>query len=267
MKKWLPEALVIVAIIMVTAYGFAQAWTQTFTTSHEIDALALSADGKIAIAVGSELPPLVSIDSGTTWTTNATSKRFNIIACRQTEQNWWRRFNPVPAAFVFRQILATTGFKQPRQAPIGAQLLRPQTAQNYLRQFTMDGFIFRPIQEPLGPQTLRRLYIGTRSPPRRTELNSPQGQTVIKFIPRPIRERLGRRRVLPLAIHRRLGGWRAIARLDRKWHLFFNKFRCQLDFGKHKLRTGCFVCGWIETDHLRLLDLYFERFRDDVGFK
>jgi hypothetical protein len=80
-KKWIPEALAVAAIIMVAGYGLAQTWTQPIQTSHDIDAIALSADGKIAVAVGSELGAMVSINSGATWTTNAVYHAFNRVAC------------------------------------------------------------------------------------------------------------------------------------------------------------------------------------------
>jgi hypothetical protein len=57
MRKWLPESIVLCAILMVVSYGFAQSWTQ-FGSSFGVDNefIALSADGNIIMTVGSTNP-------------------------------------------------------------------------------------------------------------------------------------------------------------------------------------------------------------------
>jgi hypothetical protein len=70
MKKWIQEAAVGLAIIMVAAYGVAQTWTKTGAPIQVVTGFGMSADGKIIMAVGST-PPAISMDSGATWTTNS----------------------------------------------------------------------------------------------------------------------------------------------------------------------------------------------------
>ena len=72
MRKLLPEAIIVCAIMMVVSYGFAQTWTQTSSNSPSPwSGIACSADGKVVIAVKSTAKPLISLDSGNTWITNA----------------------------------------------------------------------------------------------------------------------------------------------------------------------------------------------------
>jgi hypothetical protein len=72
-KKLFPEAVALCAIIMVISYGFAQTWRQTSGPNFFPFSIAASADGKIIMAVGSgSTPPVVSTNSGATWTTNTT---------------------------------------------------------------------------------------------------------------------------------------------------------------------------------------------------
>jgi photosystem II stability/assembly factor-like uncharacterized protein len=67
MKRWLPEALAVIAILAVVSYGFAQTWTQT-SGSFGVDnqTIALSADGNIIMTVGSTHPS-ISTNRGVTW--------------------------------------------------------------------------------------------------------------------------------------------------------------------------------------------------------
>lgn len=66
MKKLLPEAIIFCAIAMVVSYGFAQTWTKTSANALG-GSLAVSADGKIIMSVGSDTP-FVSTNSGVNWT-------------------------------------------------------------------------------------------------------------------------------------------------------------------------------------------------------
>jgi hypothetical protein len=70
MKKLLPEAIVVCAIIMAVSYGFAQTWWQTGAPYARCNCIALSADGRIIIALGSGVPAAISTNSGANWTTN-----------------------------------------------------------------------------------------------------------------------------------------------------------------------------------------------------
>lgn len=80
MKKLLPEAIVICAVLLVIRYGFAQTWTQIGPNSHS-EEISCSDDGRIIIAVGSAELPLISVDSGNTWITNtAVPSAYNSVA-------------------------------------------------------------------------------------------------------------------------------------------------------------------------------------------
>jgi hypothetical protein len=71
MKKFLPEAVVLLAIILVVNYGYAQACRQTSAPTIKAPlSIASSADGRIIVAVGSAVPPDVSTNFGADWTTN-----------------------------------------------------------------------------------------------------------------------------------------------------------------------------------------------------
>ena len=74
MKKLLPEATIICAILLVISYGFAQTWTQT-TQNPPLtwEEISCSADGRVVMAVDSAELPIISVDSGNTWTTNITA--------------------------------------------------------------------------------------------------------------------------------------------------------------------------------------------------
>jgi photosystem II stability/assembly factor-like uncharacterized protein len=70
-KKFITETIVLCAIAIVVTYGFAQTWTQTSASTNQVwEAVACSADGKVILAVSSSEKPLISRDSGDTWTTN-----------------------------------------------------------------------------------------------------------------------------------------------------------------------------------------------------
>jgi hypothetical protein len=66
MKRLLPEAIILCAIIMVVSYGFAQSWTKTSAKAYAVQSIALSADGKIIMSVGSTTP-VVSTNRGIAW--------------------------------------------------------------------------------------------------------------------------------------------------------------------------------------------------------
>ena len=90
MKAKLLEAVLVAAIFAVVMSAFAQVWTQTSApnTGSGWEALALSADGRKAVAVSSTSPPIVSADSGVTWTTNAVFHWFNRIASSADGTKW-----------------------------------------------------------------------------------------------------------------------------------------------------------------------------------
>ena len=75
MRKFLPEVIVLCAILMVVSYGFAQTWTKSTSLPGNTDwtGIACSADGKVILAVGSAAKPMVSTNSGRTWTNVATA--------------------------------------------------------------------------------------------------------------------------------------------------------------------------------------------------
>ncbi|MDD5139354.1 MAG: hypothetical protein PHY43_03720 [Verrucomicrobiales bacterium] len=78
MRKFLPEAIVLCAIVIAVSYGFAQTWTQTSANTYGAS-IALSADGKTVMSVGSD-QPVISTNWGVTWTAFAPSLYFGDIA-------------------------------------------------------------------------------------------------------------------------------------------------------------------------------------------
>ena len=66
MKKFLPEAVVLLAIVLVVRYGFAQTWTPTSATLSLYQSITESADGRKIMAVGST-STVRSTNSGVTW--------------------------------------------------------------------------------------------------------------------------------------------------------------------------------------------------------
>jgi photosystem II stability/assembly factor-like uncharacterized protein len=98
MKAKLLEAVLVAAIFAVVMSAFAQVWTQTSApnTGGRWEALALSADGRKAVAVSSTSPPIVSADSGVTWTTNAVFRWFKQIAASADGTKWIAVFYSTP---------------------------------------------------------------------------------------------------------------------------------------------------------------------------
>ncbi|MGA2281611.1 MAG: hypothetical protein ABSG80_15060 [Verrucomicrobiota bacterium] len=90
MNAKLSEAVLAAAIFVVVVSAFAQTWTQTSApnTGGGWEAIAMSADGKKAVAVSSTAPPVVSADSGVTWTTNVVYHWFNRIASSADGTKW-----------------------------------------------------------------------------------------------------------------------------------------------------------------------------------
>jgi photosystem II stability/assembly factor-like uncharacterized protein len=79
MKRWLPEFLVICAILMVVGYGFAQSWTLT-SSNVLLQSVAVSADGKRAIAVPSWHTEYISTNWGKTWQYKSLSVYISLVA-------------------------------------------------------------------------------------------------------------------------------------------------------------------------------------------
>jgi len=90
MNAKLLEAVLAAAIFVVVVSAFAQTWTQTSApnTGGGWEAIAMSADGEKAVAVTSTAPPVVSADSGVTWTTNVVFHWFNRIASSADGTKW-----------------------------------------------------------------------------------------------------------------------------------------------------------------------------------
>ena len=79
MQKLLPEAIVICAILMVVSYGFAQTWTKKTGAFALAESIAISADGRIIMSVGSD-SPVVSTNWGSAWTSPTLVYGLNHIA-------------------------------------------------------------------------------------------------------------------------------------------------------------------------------------------
>lgn len=67
MKRWLPDFLVICAILLVVGYGFAQSWTETLSVVSPFNSVTLSANGQHAIAVPTGNSGFISTNAGNTW--------------------------------------------------------------------------------------------------------------------------------------------------------------------------------------------------------
>jgi photosystem II stability/assembly factor-like uncharacterized protein len=98
MNVKLLEAVLAAAIFVVVVSAFTQTWTQTSApnTGGGWEAIAMSADGKKAVAVTSTAPPVVSADSGVTWTTNVVFHWFNKIASSADGTKWIAVFYSAP---------------------------------------------------------------------------------------------------------------------------------------------------------------------------
>ncbi|MGD0209290.1 MAG: hypothetical protein ABSC89_16965 [Verrucomicrobiota bacterium] len=98
MNVKLLEAVLAAAIFVVVVSAFAQTWTQTSAPNAGggWEAIAMSADGKKAVAVTSTAPPVVSADSGVTWTTNVVFHWFNQIASSADGTKWIAVFYSAP---------------------------------------------------------------------------------------------------------------------------------------------------------------------------
>jgi hypothetical protein len=84
MKKWLPEALAVFAILAVVSYGFSQTWTpSTFTPypTYDLFSVAASGDGQKMMTVSSSTIAFVSTNSGSTWQSKQMSVQIGQVAC------------------------------------------------------------------------------------------------------------------------------------------------------------------------------------------
>ena len=66
------EVVVVLGIMAILVTGFAPAWTETTATNFYVNAMAMSADGRVILAIASEAQPLISTNYGKTWFTNTT---------------------------------------------------------------------------------------------------------------------------------------------------------------------------------------------------
>lgn len=98
MNAKLLEAVLAAAIFVVVVSAFAQTWTQTSAPNAGggWEAIAMSADGRKAVAVTSTAHPAVSADSGVTWTTNMVFHWFNRIAASADGTKWIAVFYSAP---------------------------------------------------------------------------------------------------------------------------------------------------------------------------
>jgi len=79
MKKIIPEAVLICAIVATAGYGVAQSWRQAGGDEYVPFSIASSADGKIILVAGSG-SPFYSTNSTGTWTTNTQFSFGNCVA-------------------------------------------------------------------------------------------------------------------------------------------------------------------------------------------
>lgn len=98
-KKWLPEVLVTCAILTVVRYGFAQSWTESLSNA-PIQSVALSADGKKAMAVPSGDTGYISTNYGNAWQYEPVAVDLSLIAASADGQNMVGVFAAGASAFV-----------------------------------------------------------------------------------------------------------------------------------------------------------------------
>ncbi len=67
------EMAVILGVVTILVTGFAPAWTETSATTAYISAIAMSADGRVILAICPSVDPVISTNYGQTWFTNTIS--------------------------------------------------------------------------------------------------------------------------------------------------------------------------------------------------
>ena len=72
MKIKFLDSILVVAVLAIVASGFAHTWTQT-SAAIDYGALGMSADGRIICSVPSGTHPIISTDSGKTWSVSTNS--------------------------------------------------------------------------------------------------------------------------------------------------------------------------------------------------